>query len=79
MAQDKNKEQCEPTTEEEKRKRDMAILEELTELEKLRRRHNLTFVGQEEGDIANRAADELTENVDAAEKCLDDEEKKKKE
>ena len=77
MAND-NKERACGTPEEEKRKRDMAILQELTELEKLRRRHNLTFVGQEEGDVAEKATEELNKDIESAEHCLIQKPKRKR-
>lgn len=78
MAEKNEKETCQPE-EVEKRKRDMAILEELTELAKVRARHNLTFVGQEEGDVADRAGEELEKDIADAEKCLNDKKTGKKE
>lgn len=77
MAEDRDRQQCGPP-EEEERKRDMAILEELTELEKLRRRHNWTFVGQEEGDVADKASDELNKDIESAERCLEVKPKRKR-
>lgn len=48
VAENKENETCQPA-DVEKQKRDAAIIEELTELAKLRSHHNLTVVGQEEG------------------------------
>ncbi len=73
-----NEEQACGTPEEEKRKRDKAIMEELAELEKLRRRHNLTFVSQEEGDVAEKASEELNRDIESAERCLSEKPRKKR-
>jgi hypothetical protein len=70
VAENKENETCQPA-DIEKQKRDAAILEELTELAKVRARHNLTFVGQEEGDVADKAGEELENDIARAEKCLD--------
>jgi hypothetical protein len=69
VAYHSDKQQCGPP-EEEKRKRDMAIMAELTELEKVRRRHNWTFVGQHEGDITDKASEALNKDIESAERCL---------
>lgn len=76
MAENKENETCQPA-DVEKRKRDMAIMEELTELAKVRSDHNLTVVGPEEGDVADKASEELEKDIASAEKCLDVKNEKK--
>jgi hypothetical protein len=77
VTEENEKETCQ-SEEEEKRKRDKAILEELTELAKIRNRHNLTFVGQEEGDIADMVVEQLEKDIKDAEKCLNDKPEEKR-
>ena len=77
MSEKNEKETCLPE-EEEKRKREHAILEELTALAKVRSRHNLTFVGQDEGDVADKKGEGFEKDITDAEKCLDDKPESKK-
>lgn len=78
MAEKHENETCQ-TDEIERLKRQKAILEELAELAKVRARHNLTVVGQEESDVADKAGEEFEKEIASAEKCLDNKTIEKKE